>query len=235
MCQKAKPRLARKTTNNTHALLHLRCMNWDCPDCRDNLRDEWAKHVRLLLADNRFLFRLSFAASDQRRIWKIIRGLNGEYIRLRDGNTFTVLTTAMIPGATRLRPAEAIQLAVALIATVSAKYQITTSQGWSKPRRIRNGRWELMRGHVSTDAVIQTASETPGTNIRKVHGILFLTNPTLSGDDWKAFVAKARRITRQTEEANLHSLNQNLPSQYGALPSAPSRQYSRPPSRASAS
>jgi hypothetical protein len=130
----------RRTDNR---VVGLRCKRWSCAACFRRLRYERGRHYAALLGK---LDAPPWTGEVTEAAWptvhKRLRRANASYLKIGQGQQFTVFCTVELPGVRQLTRAEAVQLLLAALLSLTPRQKgkkdtnpITSSRDWKAPRK----------------------------------------------------------------------------------------------------
>jgi Bifunctional DNA primase/polymerase, N-terminal/Primase C terminal 1 (PriCT-1) len=112
------------------------CGRWDCKRCGPYFRRRWIDHLVAKTAGLE-LYTTEASEADWGRIRRSLNRLGGNYVRIKNGNSFTLITDTPLKPSTPLRQDELQAFLENAIPSTASQCPISTSRNWKREKNTK--------------------------------------------------------------------------------------------------
>jgi len=107
------------------------CGRWDCPHCGSYFRQRWIEHI-IEKTKGIELYTTEISAGDWARVRRAINRSEANYMRIKVGGVYKVMTDKPLKDSSRLEQGEVKAFLEATIPLTTTKCPISTSRDWQR-------------------------------------------------------------------------------------------------------
>jgi hypothetical protein len=109
------------------------CGRWDCPRCGPFFRQRWIEHI-LTKTDGMSLYVTEINALDWPKIRRSINRLETDYLKVKSGMVYKLITDKPLKDSKELKPDEVKSYFESAIPDTAPQCPISTSRGWRREK-----------------------------------------------------------------------------------------------------